>query len=136
MLQNLLDTLAADIVPAPALSALFGLGLKEATNWSLRAAGRRTTLLLVWDKEDNNEEKGTLKYRRGRGRKQRRRETGPRCTPHTPQPEVHEEPAPVEPKRIQTVHGVTLEALHEQNTVKPATERFRSGDSGCGHVTN
>ncbi|KAL3885778.1 hypothetical protein ACJMK2_025817 [Sinanodonta woodiana] len=85
MLQTLLDTLVADIVPAPALSALFGRGLKEATNWSFRAAGKRTTLLLVWDKEDNKEDKGTLTYRRGRGRKQRRRETGPRCPhPHPP----------------------------------------------------
>ncbi|KAL3853593.1 hypothetical protein ACJMK2_017127 [Sinanodonta woodiana] len=71
-----MELLATEIVPETALQALIGLGLKGANNWSLRAAGRRTTLLLVWDAEEN-EEKGRLSYRRGRGKKQPRREKRP-----------------------------------------------------------
>ncbi|KAL3889920.1 hypothetical protein ACJMK2_002237 [Sinanodonta woodiana] len=79
-----MEMLATDIVPETALQALIGLGLKGANNWSLRAAGRRTTLLLVWDAEDNKE-KGRLEYRRGRGKKQPRREKRPRAdTPPPP----------------------------------------------------
>ncbi|KAL3879720.1 hypothetical protein ACJMK2_032006 [Sinanodonta woodiana] len=75
-----METLAADFFPEPALKALMGLGLQGASNWSLRAAGRRTTLLLVWDNE--KEEKGNLKFRRGRGRRQSRRENQPTESPH------------------------------------------------------
>ncbi|KAL3867093.1 hypothetical protein ACJMK2_044324 [Sinanodonta woodiana] len=79
-MESLLTTLAVEVIPACALRAIFGLGLKEATNWSLRAANKRTTLLLVWDKDDKKEKSGIPKYRGNRGRK-RRRETGPRDTP-------------------------------------------------------
>ncbi|KAL3877157.1 hypothetical protein ACJMK2_034905 [Sinanodonta woodiana] len=78
-----MEMLAADIVPETALQALIGLGLKSANNWSLRAAGSRTTLLLVWDAEENKE-KGRLEYRRGRRKKQPRRENQPRAV--TPSP--------------------------------------------------
>ncbi|KAL3876164.1 hypothetical protein ACJMK2_034036 [Sinanodonta woodiana] len=75
-----METLAADFFPEPALKALMGLGLQGASNWSLRAAGRRTTLLLVWN--NKKEEKGNLKFRRGRGRRQSRRETSQLRAPH------------------------------------------------------
>ncbi|KAL3863933.1 hypothetical protein ACJMK2_005654 [Sinanodonta woodiana] len=65
------DTLATDIVPEQALNALCGLGLRNANNWSLRATGRRTTLLLVWDKEDKQEDRGNLEFKRSRGRRRR-----------------------------------------------------------------
>ncbi|KAL3866621.1 hypothetical protein ACJMK2_043905 [Sinanodonta woodiana] len=72
------DALATDIVPELALKALLGLGLKSANNWSLRAAGRRTTLLLVWDKEDKQEDRGNLEFRRSRGRRRPKRGNQPK----------------------------------------------------------
>ncbi|KAL3864423.1 hypothetical protein ACJMK2_006107 [Sinanodonta woodiana] len=83
--MELLSTLAVEVIPARALRAIFGVGLKEATNWSLSAATKRTTLLLVWDKEDKEEIPGNSKYRGNRGRKRRKRETEPRhSTPPLP----------------------------------------------------
>ncbi|KAL3853342.1 hypothetical protein ACJMK2_016890 [Sinanodonta woodiana] len=86
-----MELLATEIVPETALQALIGLGLKGANNWSLRAAGRRTTLLLVWDAEEN-EEKGRLSYRRGRGKKQPRREKRPVAETPSPPPATRVEP--------------------------------------------
>ncbi|KAL3864211.1 hypothetical protein ACJMK2_005946 [Sinanodonta woodiana] len=111
-MDSLLTTLAVEVIPACALRAIFGVGLKEGTNWSLRAAKKRTTLLLVWDEDDKKEKSGIPIYRENRGRK-RRRETGPRDTQPTAQPAVQEEPAPLVPQRIQTVSEITLQALQE-----------------------
>ncbi|KAL3846994.1 hypothetical protein ACJMK2_017934 [Sinanodonta woodiana] len=74
-MKSLLTKLAVEVIPAWALRAIFGVGLKEATNWSLRAASKRTTLLLVWDEEDKNEIPVSPKYRGNRGRKRWKRET-------------------------------------------------------------
>ncbi|KAL3886975.1 hypothetical protein ACJMK2_026931 [Sinanodonta woodiana] len=90
-----------EIVPEPALKALFGLGLKSATNWSLRAAEKRTTLLLVWDQDDKQENRGNLKFRRGRGKRRPKRGNQPKpqgrenqraaTPPPTLQPRVSED---------------------------------------------
>ncbi|KAL3868412.1 hypothetical protein ACJMK2_041220 [Sinanodonta woodiana] len=108
-----MDMLAADIVPETALQALIGLGLKSANNWSLRAAGRRTTLLLVWDAEDTKD-KGRLDYRRGRGKKQPRRENRPKADTPSPPPPIRVEENPEVPTGNLSVPGITLRALHER----------------------
>ncbi|KAL3841341.1 hypothetical protein ACJMK2_019500 [Sinanodonta woodiana] len=41
--------LATEIIPAQGLSALRGLDLSAASDWSLRTKERRTTSLLIWD---------------------------------------------------------------------------------------
>ena len=102
--EEIITMLAADIFPAQALSAIFGLGLKEASNWSLRAAGRRTTLLLVWDKEENNEDRGALKYKRTRGKQRRGPEPFRKfSTPSQPSAHAVTPPRPPEkgPKTVQ-----------------------------------
>ncbi|KAL3848606.1 hypothetical protein ACJMK2_019455 [Sinanodonta woodiana] len=108
-----MELLATEIVPETALQALMGLGLKGANNWSLRAAGRRTTLLLVWDAEEN-EEKGRLSYRRGRGKKQPRREKRPVADTPSPPPATRVEENPEVPTENLPVQGITLQALHER----------------------
>ncbi|KAL3871940.1 hypothetical protein ACJMK2_039912 [Sinanodonta woodiana] len=108
-----MDTLAVDIVPETALQALIGLGLKGANNWSLRAAGRRTTLLLVWDAEDTKD-KGRLEYRRGRGKKQPRREKRPRAGTPSPPPATRAAEYPEVPTGNLSVPAITLQALHER----------------------
>ena len=73
--MTLLTTLATEIIPAQALRAIFGVGLLEADSWSLRAAEKRTTLLLVWDKEE--QKNGDFMYKKKKGRKRRQKETKP-----------------------------------------------------------
>ena len=112
--MDLLSTLAVEVIPAQALSAIFGVGLKEATNWSLRAANKRTTLLLVWDDEDKEENKGVPKYRGNRGGKRRRRETEPRRDTPPPPPKISEEPAPKPPKQADTVQEGKIQGLTDK----------------------
>ncbi|KAL3885506.1 hypothetical protein ACJMK2_025559 [Sinanodonta woodiana] len=100
-----LATLAVEVIPVCALRAIFGVGLKEATNWSSRAANKRTTLLLVWDQEEKKETTGIPKYRGKRGRKQRKRETVPGNSTPPPPPKNSEEPAPAPPEKEETVPG-------------------------------
>ncbi|KAL3862873.1 hypothetical protein ACJMK2_008819 [Sinanodonta woodiana] len=76
-----------EVIPAR-LRAIFGVGLKEATNWRLRAANMRTTLLLVWEEEDKEELPVNPKYRENMRRKQRKRETEPRHCIHTPHHQI------------------------------------------------
>ncbi|KAL3860883.1 hypothetical protein ACJMK2_006979 [Sinanodonta woodiana] len=103
--------LAADIVPEPALKALCGLGLRNANNWSLRATGRRTTLLLVWDKEEKQENRGNLEFKRIRGRRRQPQRDNQRAAapPPTLPPKVSEElakPSETDIPLIGTITGL------------------------------
>ncbi|KAL3856995.1 hypothetical protein ACJMK2_011699 [Sinanodonta woodiana] len=99
-----LTTLAVEVIPVCALRAIFGIGLKEATNWSIRAANKRTTLLLVWDQEEKKGTTGIPKYRGNRRMKQRKRETDPgNRNPPPPPPNISEVPAPAPPEKADTV---------------------------------
>ncbi|KAL3862472.1 hypothetical protein ACJMK2_008436 [Sinanodonta woodiana] len=111
--MELLTTLAAEVIPACALRAIFGVGLKEATNWSLRAANKRTTLLLVWDEEIS----GIPMYRENRGKKRRKRETEPRHSTPPPPPNISEEPAPAPPEKADTVQWGEMRALTDKIAV-------------------
>ena len=105
-----MSRLATDFVPIPALRAICGLGLTLASNWSLRAAGRRTTLLLVWENETFNE--GVLRYRRNSGKP--RRENRPMADTSSPPPPTRVEENPEVPTGNLSVSGITLQALHER----------------------
>ena len=110
MSQLTLNTLAADVIPEPALQAIFGLRLKEASNWSLRAAGRRTTLLLVWDKEDFN---GVPQYRGKRGQPWRKTQRGTPTPPKAREiPEKHA--ASTEPEKGPSVQDKAIKTLQER----------------------
>ncbi|KAL3890565.1 hypothetical protein ACJMK2_002847 [Sinanodonta woodiana] len=104
------DALATDIVPEPALKALLGLGLRNANNWSLRAAGKRTTLLLVWDQEDKHEDRGNLEFRRSRGRRRpklgNQRAAAP--TPTLPPKVSEEEQAKTSTKDLPLIGSISV----------------------------
>ncbi|KAL3865343.1 hypothetical protein ACJMK2_006941 [Sinanodonta woodiana] len=131
-----MEMLAADIVPETALQVLIGLGLKSANNWSLRAAGRRTTLLLVWDAEDTKD-KGRLEYRRGRGKKQPRRENRPMAD--TPSPltfnSCRGKPGGSNREPICTRDNITSSTREDRITIQPNPGSFLQGNGGSGHVS-
>ena len=117
MMELLSTTLAVVVIPACVLRAIFDLGLKEATNWSLRAANKRTTLLLVWDEDDKKEIPGIPKYRGNRGGKRRKRETEPRHSTPPPQPTISEEPAPAPHVKGHTVQLGEMRVLADKIAV-------------------